>query len=140
MSGQPRPEFGRRGQFRGLSVVVACLCLAMQALSVAHQAVVRHATCLEHGELVHARPPSVPGDDVAAASGTGARLDATLPAASDEHDHCLACAARKEGAAGRAVASLPPPSGKSESEAAPLGVPGISWSLFLLAPKTSPPA
>jgi hypothetical protein len=139
MSGQGKRMFGRRGQFRSLSFVVACLCLAVQALSVAHHAVVRHATCLEHGELVHAGASYGPVDDGAAASGTGARLDATPPAASDEHEHCLACAARKAGAAGRAVASLPPPSGKAASETAPLGVPCIFWSLFRLAPKTSPP-
>src|SRR5687767_13030524 len=110
-----RAERTRRygGSFRGLAFVVAWLCLAAQALGVAHLTVVRHATCLEHGEVVHSDAPA-DGVDGAAQSphlqgtaDTAARLQtAALPADGDSHDHCLVCATRREVVAPPAVQSL----------------------------------
>jgi hypothetical protein len=139
MTSQRERAFGRRGRFRGLSFAVAWFCLGVQAVGIAHLAVVRHTTCLEHGELIHAGPSSP--SKAAAATETGARLaTAALPALTDGHDHCLACATRRAVVADRAVSSVAVgPEGASSAPALPTA-PGGSGALFRLAPKTSPPA
>ena len=128
------------GAFRSLTFAVTWFCLAAQTLGVAHLAVVRHVTCLEHGELTHSGQTSVPTKDATPAPRSlAAPQRADLSAAADNHEHCLVCATRKEFVAERAAQSLALPQRVSSPPVAP-PEPGSSQPLFRLAPKTSPPA
>ena len=136
----PRLAFTVSRRFAALATGV--LLLAGQLSSLAHFALVQHARCAEHGELVHARAEGAP---VAAAPTATRGTSALTPAAAEEahgHDHCVLGVARRSGALlpGRTTptAPAPRPSGVAARSLATPAAPSVA--LLRLAPKSSPPA
>jgi len=130
-----------RRQIRYLAGFVATFCLLGQLSSIAHNLFVQHATCAEHGELIHPQggidhSPVEAGADATVAGEVAETRD------SHEHDHCLAVAHGRGhvglDAAVAALTSAPAaPAIVSDDTAAPGPV---SRALYRLAPKNSPPA
>ena len=117
----------------------AYLCLATHLVGVLHVLVVRHATCPDHGEVVHGDEPVVA--DTPTLPGHVAR-DATRQLAEETDEHCLLMTTRR-----REVTA--PPSGyqivlftpaTSTLEASPAVAAAPAGALLRFAPKTSPPA
>jgi hypothetical protein len=113
-------------------------------MAFAHLVLVRHATCIEHQEMVHASTPS-PAD--AALQARRAELAAAEAAPVEDRghgdDHCLVVASRRrelatqDGGAWQAapLAGLTAALGAPPTSDQPPPVP-----LLHLAPKSSPPA
>ncbi|HWM84510.1 MAG TPA: hypothetical protein VNO33_01705 [Kofleriaceae bacterium] len=139
---------------RLLAALSLCAFVAGSMGSLIHEATTTHAVCPEHGELVH-------GDAAAPVAGSLAdRLEQLIasertasgsepsrardmpPASGHEHDHCYVCCPTRERMADPTAAA--PDTCASLDARAPLalaadpGSPGRS--LYLTAPKTSPPA
>lgn len=122
--------------------------MAGQFASVAHLAVVRHAVCLEHGELVHEDDRSrVVGASGRAGQGgraTDARasLQASEPSSAGHgHDHCGIAAQRRESALLRAPAlGVVYEATIALARTAESREPGVGRAIFHVAPKCSPPA
>ena len=125
-------------QFLGL--ILSGMVLLGQVTTFVHLASVRHVTCAEHGELVHA------SDDVVRVG--AAQVDRpgvrTLASSGEQHghDHCLNCALRREtltvplSAQARVDATLSQLVLSANIEVRAHS----SWALLQAAPKTSPPA
>lgn len=138
MLSRRRPGSQRRHRF---AVAVAGLLVLGQLALLFHSGAVLHQRCAEHGELLHlgAGEPT-PADR--AAPPTGTRFDAGRPSATDDgHQHCLASAHRRAGAAdpARQAGSLAPPARLARLPVGPPAAPSLLRRLRL-APKTSPPA
>ena len=132
-----RPDLRRRPRsLRWLGLALAVVCFGGQLSSIVHLALVRHATCLEHGEPIHAD-----GATPARRAGVDNAFEVAGGSPRHGHDHCPVSAATARGdlAAPSAAASIPAGPGPSEgpSRAIPLVRP---VPLLLLAPKSSPPA
>jgi hypothetical protein len=122
--------------------------MAGQFASVAHLAVVRHAVCLEHGELVHEDARS----RVASASARGGRdgratdarasLQASEPSnVAHGHDHCGVAAHRRDSVVLRAPALGVALSGTvALVRSAEPRERASGRAIFHVAPKCSPPA
>jgi anthranilate/para-aminobenzoate synthase component II len=120
-------------------VVIAALCLAMQAFALAHFGIVRHVRCAEHGEMVELDEAAV---RVAASTPSESALpamDSSLRSVESHHDHCVVAAERRAlCGTGLAVITARP----ACLVAAPLPrliVVGPTRPLYRLAPKISPP-
>lgn len=131
-----------RAALRALASLVALLLTLSSLGQVAHFALVPHAICAEHGELVELseRASHVAASHAEPASNDGTR--AAAPEQVSEHDHCqvLARGQREQALpASPAARILPPASVAAELAWAPqtAGFPRVS--ALLLAPKTSPP-
>ena len=115
--------------------------LFAQLAPLLHFALVRHAVCAEHGELIHvdgvarfayARAPSEVGRVLRAAP---------APSAEHEHEATLAVAsAQVAGFVARAPAAIAPPASLEIVSPSVVTLPRASFALYRLAPKTSPPA
>ena len=122
--------------------MLALLCLTTQLSIFAHLALVPHATCLEHGELVDAA--SLPPLPLTAASDEDSAI-AALPLATvtaHAHDHCILSALRRLPAQLQREAEPNQARACSEPSAPPRVdqlLPQII-ALLDLAPKSSPPA
>ena len=120
-------------------VILAALLVASQTSAWVHAAVVSHATCAEHGELIHAGAAAPETQDAAGAP-AGAAVLANVPTAS-AHEHCGAGALLRFRelalAAPIAVALVPTLSSPRVRAGAPPLVRGAD--VYLVAPKTSPP-
>ncbi len=133
----------RRAALRSSSIGVVALFVLAQASGFAHQFVVKHTVCAEHGELVHVADMAHPGE-TAAAQSTARRpsLASSNAAETHGHDHCLALVPRREkavlGAAQPTVANAGV--GKPLRHDRPTEVRGTQVALYRLAPKNSPPA
>jgi hypothetical protein len=122
--------------------VFAGVFLLVQLGGFAHLALVRHATCAEHGELLHT--DEVASDQAAAvlAERQAVSRGSTPLPDGDTHDHCLlatappACAAVADDQP--AATSLPPVE-VSVGFAPEAGSP-LERARYRLAPKNSPPA
>jgi hypothetical protein len=113
-----------------------------QVLAFAHVALVAHRICPEHGEALHA---SHPGETVAYPATNGV-FASILPspgaAVGHDHEHCLCIAQGRErfvvqaraGDGGERLAVAHPWQVSPRPSLAP------TLTLFLLAPKGSPPA
>jgi|SRR5262252_442904 len=119
---------------RALRALLVVTFVAGQVGAAAHNLLVSHVTCLEHGEVIHSgAAPAQPdvGQPTERASRQGAR--------GHEHDVCLIALHRRE-SAGPAVVAL-------DSTVIPLIAPAPRMvapplrgqSVLRLAPKTSPP-
>lgn len=120
--------------------MLGAVLVASQVGSWAHEAVVSHVTCLEHGESLHAGAPSA--REASTWAGEGARLG-RLPAAEQGHEHCAGGAfLRARGAVlpgpvatGRlALFSIATPSCDGARPAI------VAGRVYRQAPKTSPPS
>jgi hypothetical protein len=131
------------GARRAMALALAVLSVTVHLSSFAHLLVVRHVTCLEHGEIIHA---------VEAQAKTSTRrrgeigqrsLEVAVTAsAAHRHEQCLVWAHRRE------RANLERASSSLRAEAPPriaLDFDGVdprpsAAAILLLAPKNSPPA
>ncbi len=114
------------------------LVLVGQLSTLFHLALVRHVTCPQHGELVHAT------DDAAAISGARAGLQIrAVPPSVDHHghDHCLISTSRREDSVGPAAARVFVPAAAAVSAVSRQDPAQSSRGVALLrlAPKSSPP-
>jgi hypothetical protein len=135
---------GSRRRASWLAVLVAPLCLIGQFSGIAHNLLVQHATCAEHGELVHTAGLQQT-DGVGSAVPADAAVRGSAPGEAVEehgHDHCLAVAHGRGHiglqSAGAAVSldATPPALGSvTDGDAV-----AVSVALYRLAPKNSPPA
>jgi hypothetical protein len=131
-------SFGKGTVFRCLLTLVALFYVAQQLSVVAHLALVRHAVCDEHGELVDV--------DVARASeASGSSKQGSQESSSHlghDHEHCGVLAHLRQqfnppvfvGIPAR-VAALP-----DVAAVLCLSAPSIAIPVYCLAPKNSPPA
>jgi hypothetical protein len=122
---------------------ISRILLAIQVLSLGHLLLVRHVTCPQHGDIIHAhsaelsspvqsveRPTSLPGAALAA------------PVAVDgDHDHCQVCTESN-----RRFAVLPPATPVLGDVTLAISTPRPDWDevfapidLIRLCPKSSPP-
>lgn len=150
-----------RTPVRLIALSLAVVSVAAELASIAHVVFVRHATCPEHGELIHSQPrtrdpseakrftrSSGPAHEAAIVPGREAlpadpsyerRRSASLP---HDSDHCVFTAFRREREGNLAPSSLlllsaatrRPPSLARETP------PRRRIALLLFAPKLSPPA
>ena len=127
---------------RCLTTAVACAVLLGQLAGLAHQLVVRHTACAEHGELLHAGDTSserrlAPASDAALT----ARATDAFSSSDDGHDHCLVASHRS---AYRAPPAAVAPASDRDG-AVPLAVVApdaprpAAVAVFRTAPKNSPP-
>ena len=123
--------------------LVAAVCVLGLFSTELHHLLVRHATCAEHGELIHTADQSPHKSTLRAQVGAKTAEQRVLPegdSASHEHEHCgvLSRHARCQTSANRGIAHEP----AFWMAASSLGQALPSWQpidLVLLAPKTSPP-
>jgi hypothetical protein len=119
----------------GALSLLALFVLAQGTL-FAHQLLVPHQTCAEHGELIHA--PVV----VRASSGSDAPAWLVAPAAAEHgHDHCSAFHSRRQdlAAAVRTAAAISPSLTARVEPAVRAGFVVSRLERLRLAPKSSPP-
>jgi hypothetical protein len=133
-----RPD--RRRAWLGLT---AALCVLAYAGGFAHLAIVQHARCPAHDELVHAvAPDAAQASEVSAPSPRATRAPT---AERDGHEgHCLAVFLGRRSAAAldpsQAPGLVPPAPGAEGVACASCAVGAQAVALLRLAPKTSPPA
>lgn len=124
-----------------LGKVLALLCVAAQALGLAHLAFSHHAICPVHGELIDVvSQASHGGADVTAQPGVTPGIHRSSDCAVDGvDDHCamanLLHQQRQLGSAGFVASFAPPPVCPQVGELS-----CVRRALFRLAPKQSPPA
>jgi len=126
----------------GVGAALALLTLASPLLATFHQAVVRHVTCPEHGELVDAplEAPHPHAQPSTGLPGLFAERDPAGPSgAGEEHEHC---AISLQGQV-RATEQSPKPFVVTAPEVvapSPREGPGLHGvAVYRLAPKASPP-
>ena len=118
---------------RTLRALLVVTFVAGQVGAAAHNLLVSHVTCLEHGEVIHSGAPAEPdlGQPTERATRQGAR--------GHEHDVCLIALHRRE-SAGPAVVVPISSAIPLIAPAPPIVAPPLrGQSVFRLAPKTSPP-
>jgi hypothetical protein len=137
----------RGGTFRYLAACVAVLVVFTQFSSFAHMLLVRHATCPEHGELIHPdEDGAAPAHHDAVAShdkSQGPSIESGPESANGHgHDHCAVLAHRRDSttlaAASNCPLPVPPPALAGIDGHRQILTPA-SFALYLLAPKNSPP-
>lgn len=107
-------------------------------LGMAHEATTRHATCAEHGELVHAPARVARSERTTAASA----LRGAAPAALHGHDHCSINATTRASSHDlrRPAIARGPLAARDIARAPRTDALAPSLALYRTAPKTSPPA
>jgi len=126
------------------SLAIVALCVVAQVSSLAHMLLVQHEACPEHGEITHVgEDASVAHRRIHAQESRSAAIAENSTRSEDHgHDHCAAIGHRREQvlpaffgalvvqATERIAAHVPPNT-----------VPRVSSvALYLIAPKSSPPA
>jgi hypothetical protein len=123
---------------RWLGSGLALLFLVTQLSSFTHLLLVRHATCLAHGELI-----DLDASEVARAPAAEGQAWVAVPATFADHgdQHCAVSTSRREKLGlSPAVRPVLSSSGVPPSMAAPEAAPFVkSVALLRLAPKSSPP-
>ncbi len=121
------------------AVILAALLLASQTSAWLHAAAVSHATCAEHGEMIHAGAVA-PESDRAEAEPSSPALRGDVSGVSG-HEHCGSSALLRfrDAALPAPIAvafALTPPSSRLRDGvvALPRGA-----DVYVVAPKTSPP-
>jgi hypothetical protein len=131
-----RARLGRSSVLTGL---LALGLVGAQGASLAHFALVKHAYCAEHGELIHPdadyrAPPARPRSSKPSLYATEAVEYA------HGHDHCALAGQRRESALPARAFALPVDgAGRVDAPLALAWTP-FSGPRFRLAPKQSPPA
>lgn len=120
-------------------MLAACFALWAQLFGLAHQLLVPHTRCAEHGETVHAS--ELHADPTRAAVIVGAP-DVVMSSSDDdgghEHDHCQALTERTELRAQSTTVTIAASPLRVEPVLASV-VDGGARPLYRLAPKSSPP-
>jgi hypothetical protein len=128
---------------RGLAALVVLAFLGNSLANYIHKAVERHARCPEHGEIIHVRGElAQTAADAATPASPGSHA---LPAAPDEdgheHEHCYLCPTTRERLSTVSVASallnIAPTLPRLAIHAS---VAPARSTIYIVAPKTSPPA
>jgi hypothetical protein len=124
-----------------LRASVAVACVLAQLAGVAHLLLVRHATCAEHGEIVHLDAThGDAGED--APTGHAALRAADGLGEAHEHDHCVVASGRRAVAGKhdetRGVQPPDPPSLHPQRVDRSVSTPS-ALAVYLVAPKCSPP-
>lgn len=126
---------------RRLAAFVGVMCLLAQFSTAFHLLLVSHVRCAEHAEWVTAEPGQAAAHvHTQAETASNAVLGAPGDGEHHEHEHCVLCSERRNGA-------LPGSSTAASTAAIDGGLvlrPGPTASsssarLYLSAPKTSPP-
>lgn len=130
-----RPVARRRAVF---TFALAAMFLASQVSSFTHELLVKHVTCLEHGERLHAEDgvaSHVPEADSPALMASPAEVSG------HGHEHCLATAARREelGVPPAVGVAISAPVARFIASAFEVVVTESPVALLRLAPKASPP-
>ncbi|MBX7101014.1 MAG: hypothetical protein K1X89_25080 [Myxococcaceae bacterium] len=127
---------------RFAALMTGVLLVAGQLSSLAHFALVRHARCAEHGELVHAQGEGALTSAAPRASPGPAVQARALAEESHGHDHCVLGIARRSGALipVQPALTLTAPHDAGVMTAPVSHPAGPSVALLRLAPKSSPPA
>ena len=135
---------GRWSKTRKAALAMLILFAAGQTASLAHWLCVRHAICLEHGEMIElsdiqaAAASAAPRSTAPGASPMG--FARAVQAAAYQHDHCVVAVQRRESMALRPPLFPTTPAFVGALLAEPLArSEGDSDRILLAAPKTSPP-
>jgi hypothetical protein len=133
---------------RPTALVAAVACLLVYGVNFAHLALVRHAPCVAHDEVVHAAADAAagpagarrPDEEAPPGTATTAVAAASIPGHGEEH--CLALASRRREHAALSPAQAdggPAPGATPLPRPAPREAAAAPIPLVRLAPKTSPP-
>jgi hypothetical protein len=135
-----------RSSLRWGAVTMLVFALAGQVSTLAHLALVKHAVCLEHGELIHAAEHAQPSTARAPTRSESARVLLQTrdgeEASTHADEHCTVTAHRRAQAVFRAAPSVHvrlaamSPAGLARPQA----VRAFGRTVFHFAPKCSPPA
>jgi len=130
---------------RGRGLLLALVLGLSQGTAWLHAAAISHATCLEHGESIHAVVGAHGPDDVTRPDAPADARDRhrAAPDAGDTaaHDHCASSALLRW----REVALAPPPAApippafQTSTFHQPSRAASARVVVYLVAPKTSPP-
>jgi len=131
----------RRYEVHRSALLFACLWLLAQLASGAHLALVPHAVCAEHGELVEVNASASDGAPEAPDSGPRSDPGSESPSEGvDGHDHCFLAASREQRPLPASSAPcISPGDAGVVDERANDATTLPSFALYLLAPKHSPP-
>jgi hypothetical protein len=125
------------GRGRWLPAALVFALVGAQGASFAHFALVKHAYCAEHGELVH--PDAAPRGGATEHRSNGPGLYASEDEQHHGHDHCILNGHRREAVlASPTAAVIQVPDRSSDVEPRLLWAPS-STPRFRIAPKQSPP-
>jgi predicted cobalt transporter CbtA len=127
---------------RRTALAVLVLFVIGSIASSLHMALVRHAVCAEHGEVVHVAPAApAPGCDSALHEHDSRQWSSTPSDSSDAHDHCpVALQARERGLAWTPTRAVVQKHGPPlVRTCAPSYAPVPTLSRLFFAPKHSPP-
>jgi len=129
----------RRQTRRCLGLLLAAVTLLTPALTALHASRARHVTCPEHGDIVEAGETKV---EIAHSDAAG---PIALPSEGDagerQHDHCaVAAQVRSAVTLLRTLAAATPRTAPAIVLLAADQQPAAAVPLYLLAPKSSPPA
>jgi hypothetical protein len=128
-------------QVRWASAALACALVLAQGASLAHFAIVRHAICPVHGELIHRGSEPHHSQVVDRTHGAGSALFASdLDVDASRDDHCQVVGHRREVALPTVVTGVLPDDARGASAPVALVWAPPSEVRFRLAPKQSPPA
>jgi hypothetical protein len=132
---------------RARGLLLALVLGLSQATAWLHAAAISHATCLEHGESIHAQQSDA-GAPAAAADVTGptagtADADRAAPDVSVDaaHDHCASSALVRwrDAVLAAPLATALPPAVHRSTFPAPSRDAAAGAVVYVVAPKTSPP-
>jgi hypothetical protein len=133
----------RWSRHRAQWAAVVMVCVSGQLVGVAHNLLVRHGRCAEHGELVHLdrNPAAIPAHVSVARSPMGTDAVRSMAVDGDEsHEHCSAVSVPRK-VVRAAVHRLAPQSDLISAVAWFIAAgPSTGGRIYHLAPKTSPPA
>jgi hypothetical protein len=128
------------GRGRWLSAALAVALVAAQGASLAHFALVKHAICPVHGELIHPGSEAHRSAKAHATRPTGPALFGSDQDGDEaQHDHCGVVGHRREVAVPTISSAI------LREDVRPVGTPmTLAWvptseTRFRLAPKQSPP-
>jgi len=130
---------------RGRGLLLALVLGLSQGTAWLHAAAISHATCLEHGESIHAVGGAHAAADVAAppVEAEAADGDRAAPDPGDAvaHDHCASSALLRwrDVALASPPAALVPPAFHASTFQRPSRDAVAGVVVYLVAPKTSPP-
>ena len=137
------PLVGESRRMRGPGLgATSYLLLAAQVLSLGRFLLVSHATCPEHGDVMHSGQPHEALVARPIANECLRPMVGAVPQAEDGHDHCRICTITHE-----RFALLPPARAGAKSIELPVGrvarsvaspLPPVAVIAF--SPKTSPPS
>jgi hypothetical protein len=124
---------------RWLPALLAVALVGAQGAALAHFAIVRHAYCPEHGELIHpdaerhapaaSHASKLPGLSASDEEGRG-----------HEHEHCILRGHRREASLSAPAATALITAERHAPVLAAVAAAPAASPLFRLAPKQSPPA